>query len=107
VARILAVLVPVVLLLIPAFRIVPALYRWRMSSRIYRWYGALQRLEHEAHKSVGDAVRRQALLRELDQIENSVQKIVVPAAFGDLFYGLRGHIGAVRKRLQAPVPAAG
>jgi hypothetical protein len=107
VARILAVLVPVVLLLIPAFRIVPALYRWRMSSRIYRWYGALQRLEHEAHKSVGDAVRRQALLRELDQIENSVQKIVVPAAFGDLFYGLRGHIGAVRKRLQAPLPAAG
>jgi hypothetical protein len=24
----------------------------------------------------------------------------VPAAFGDLFYGLRDHIGTVRRRLQ-------
>ncbi|HEY6354132.1 MAG TPA: TAXI family TRAP transporter solute-binding subunit, partial [Burkholderiaceae bacterium] len=31
IARIIAVLVPVVLLLIPAIRIVPALYRWRMT----------------------------------------------------------------------------
>jgi len=26
-------------------------------------------------------------------------KIVVPPAFGDLFYGLRGHISAVRESL--------
>jgi TRAP-type uncharacterized transport system substrate-binding protein len=41
IARVIAVLVPVILVLVPAFRIVPALYRWRMTSRIYRWYGAL------------------------------------------------------------------
>jgi hypothetical protein len=101
IARIVAVLVPVVLVLIPAMRIVPALYRWRMTSRIYRWYGALQRLEREALKPDVGAERRQQLLHELDHIERSVVKIVVPAAFGDLFYGLRGHIASVRESLKA------
>jgi TRAP-type uncharacterized transport system substrate-binding protein len=99
IARLLALLVPVVLVLIPAMRIVPALYRWRMTSRIYRWYGALQRLERDASRPSADAMRREELMRHLDQLENSVVKIVVPAAYGDLFYGLRGHIAAVRKSL--------
>jgi TRAP-type uncharacterized transport system substrate-binding protein len=101
IARIVAVLVPVVLLLIPAMRIVPALYRWRMTSRIYRWYGALQRLERDALRPSVDAKRRDELMRHLDQIESAVVKIVVPPAYGDLFYGLRGHITSVRESLLA------
>src|SRR5262245_9616113 len=101
IARIVAVLVPVILVLIPAMRIVPALYRWRMTSRIYRWYGALQRLEREALKPNVDGARREQLMHELDHIERSVVKIVVPAAFGDLFYGLRGHIASVRDSLKS------
>jgi hypothetical protein len=93
--------VPVVLVLIPAIKIVPALYRWRMTSRIYRWYGALQRLERDALNPSVDAMRREELVRHLDHIENAVVKIVVPPAFGDLFYGLRGHISAVRASLLA------
>jgi TRAP-type uncharacterized transport system substrate-binding protein len=100
IARIVAVLVPVILVLIPAMRIVPALYRWRMTSRIYRWYGALQRLERDALKPNVDAQRRQELMRQLDQIERAVVKIVVPAAFGDMFYGLRGHIASVRESVK-------
>ena len=101
IARVVAVLVPVVLLLIPAIKIVPAIYRWRMTSRIYRWYGALQQLERDAQKPSVDAQRREELLRHLDHIESSVVKIVVPPAFGDLFYGLRGHIADVRQSLLA------
>jgi TRAP-type uncharacterized transport system substrate-binding protein len=101
IARIVAVVVPVVLVLIPAIKIVPALYRWRMTSRIYRWYGALQRLERDALNPSVDAMRREELVRHLDHIENAVVKIVVPPAFGDLFYGLRGHISAVRASLLA------
>jgi TRAP-type uncharacterized transport system substrate-binding protein len=105
IARIFAVLVPLVLVLVPAIKIVPALYRWRMTSRIYRWYGALQRLERDALNPSFDAMRREDLVRHLDHIESAVVKIVVPPAFGDLFYGLRGHIGAVRESLlAAPLP---
>ena len=105
IARIVAVLVPVVLLLVPAIKILPALYRWRMTSRIYRWYGALQRLERDALNPSADAARREELVRHLDHIESAVVKIEVPPAFGDLFYGLRGHISAVRESLLAE-PAA-
>jgi TRAP-type uncharacterized transport system substrate-binding protein len=104
IARIVAVLVPVVLLLIPAIRIVPALYRWRMTSRIYRWYGALQRLERDALRPSVGAMRREELIRQLDHIESAVVRIVVPPAYGDLFYGLRGHIASVRESLLAELP---
>lgn len=108
IARIIAVLVPVVLLLVPAIKILPALYRWRMTSRIYRWYGALQRLERDALNPSADAARREELVRHLDLIESAVVKIEVPPAFGDLFYGLRGHISAVRESLLAePVARRG
>ncbi len=108
VARALAVIVPIALLLVPALKMAPAIYRWRIESRIHRWYRALLELERDAFKPSGDPMRREELLRHLDHIETTVSKIVVPASFGDLFYGLRGHIGFVRERLivqQANLPA--
>ena len=43
--RMLVVLLPLAVLIVPAMRIVPALYSWRVRSRIYRWYGALISIE--------------------------------------------------------------
>ena len=99
IARSLAAIVPVALLLIPALKIAPAIYRWRIESRIYRWYRALLELERDAFEPPVDPKRREELLRHLDHIENAVNKIIVPASFGDLFYGLRGHISFVRGSL--------
>ena len=99
IARIISLVVPVALVLLPAIKIIPAIYRWRMESRIYRWYRVLLELERDALEPPFDANRREELLRHLEHIERSVNKIVVPAAFGDLFYVLRGHIGFVRERL--------
>jgi TRAP-type uncharacterized transport system substrate-binding protein len=101
VARALAVIIPIALFLIPALKMAPAIYRWRIESRIHRWYRALLDLERDAFKPEGDPKRREELLRKLDHIESTVSKIVVPARFGDLFYGLRGHIDFVRGRLTA------
>jgi hypothetical protein len=99
IARVLAVLVPLVLLVVPALKIAPAIYRWRIESRIYRWYRVLIEVEREAFKPDVDDERRAELLRRLADIEAAVNRIVVPAAFGDIFYGLRGHIGFVRSSL--------
>lgn len=101
IARVLAVLVPLVLLLVPAMKIAPTIYRWRMESRIYRWYRVLLDLEREAFQAPVSAARRRELLAQLDDIEQSVNRIVVPASFGDLFYALRGHIEFVRRKLRA------
>ena len=101
IARVLSVIVPLALLLIPALKAAPAFYRWQMEYRIKSWYRALFDIERNAFMHWSDLSKRQGFLHRLDQIENSVSKIVVPSKFGDLVYGLRGHIDFVRNRLRA------
>ncbi|MDE2454769.1 MAG: hypothetical protein KGL43_14345 [Burkholderiales bacterium] len=101
IARLAAVIVPTAIGLVPGFRFAPAVCRWRMQSRIYRWYAALQRLEHEAQSAPLDPRRCDDLLHHLDRIEANVMRISVPPAFADLLYDLRGHLVAVRERLLA------
>jgi hypothetical protein len=104
IARLLSVIVPVALLLIPALKAAPAFYRWQMEYRIKSWYRTLFDIERNAFQHWDDPIKREELLRRLDQIESSVSKIVVPSKFGDLVYGLRGHIDFVRHRLFSQQP---
>ena len=102
-ARALAVLVPLALLLVPALRFAPTIYRWRIESRIHRWYKVLLDLERDTFV-VKTPQERVELLLQLDAIEASVNRIVIPASFGDMFYDLRGHVDFVRNRLMAEAP---
>ena len=104
--RIVAIVVPMTIILVPGFKIAPAIFRWRVVSRIYRWYAELQRIEHESYEAPLDARRCDDLLHRLGHVEATVRKIVVPPAFGDLLYDLRGHIAVVRASLVARRPAA-
>ena len=45
--RILLFIVPLAIVLMPASRLLAPLYRWRVRSKIYRWYGALMVIERE------------------------------------------------------------
>jgi TRAP-type uncharacterized transport system substrate-binding protein len=96
--RLLVVVVPLIVLLIPALRLVPSLYAWRVKSRIYRWYGALIAIERSA-LSEHSAEERATLIERLDTIEESVNGLKMPLAYADQFYVLREHIGFVRQRL--------
>jgi TRAP-type uncharacterized transport system substrate-binding protein len=104
IARALAVLVPLALLLVPALKIAPTIYRWRIESRIHRWYKVLLDLERDTFVAKNPQERAD-LLRQLDAIEASVNRIVIPASFGDMFYDLRGHVDFVRNRLMAEAPS--
>ncbi len=96
--RILAVVVPMVVLLLPGMRTIPAIFRWRIKLRLYRWYRALLVLEQDLVTRLAPEERRE-LLSRIDHIEEEVNKMRVPASFADQFYVLRGHIGFVRERL--------
>ena len=98
--RILVVFVPMIVLLLPALRLIPAIYRWRFRSRISRWYRGLLMIEQDLLPQVA-ADQRKALMERLDNIEEAVNRMKVPASFADQFYGLRGHITFVRDRLKA------
>ncbi len=103
--RLLVVAVPIVVLLIPGLRLVPTLYRWRIRSRIYRWYGILIALERKmlAQSSLEE---RREMLRRLDDIEVEVNKMKMPLAFADQHYVLRDHIRFVRERYSAAARSA-
>jgi TRAP-type uncharacterized transport system substrate-binding protein len=96
--RIFVVLVPVIVLLLPGLRLIPAIYKWRFRSRILRWYRAMMVMERDLLAHVPSA-KRKALIARLDDIEDAVNRMKVPASFADQFYELRSHIKLVRTRL--------
>jgi len=96
--RVLIVIVPILVVLIPGLRLLPPIYRWRIRSRLYKWYGALLELER-GQFDVRAPKERGELIKRLDEIEQAVNRITVPKSFGDQFYILRQHINLVRERL--------
>jgi TRAP-type uncharacterized transport system substrate-binding protein len=97
--RFLMVLLPLVLLLVPVFRLMPSLYRWRVRNRVYRIYGALLELERDVLARADQD--RAGLLGRLDTIERRAEALKLPVAYADQFYVLREHVGLVRRRLTA------
>ncbi len=98
VSRILVMVVPIIVVLIPGLRFIPMAFKWRIRLRIFRWYRALLALEEDLVVELSPEVR-EALLTRLDRIDESVNRMKVPASFADQFYELRGHIAFVRSRL--------
>lgn len=98
-SRILVVFVPVLIIMIPALRSVPAFFRWIAQLRIRKRYRELRLLE-QRFLLEKDVERRAALRAEFDRIDESVNKMKVRASFADQFYGLRGHIDYVRRMVE-------
>lgn len=93
--RLMWTLLPLIAVLIPAFRILPALHRWHMRSRIYRWYGELKFLEEDARR--GDAAQATEWQSRLESIEERALRCKVPLAYANELYILREHIAMVRE----------
>jgi ABC-type nitrate/sulfonate/bicarbonate transport system substrate-binding protein len=89
------VLVTIVAVLIPLSRMVPPLYQFRVRSRIFRWYGQLRAVEER----IGSRPDEE-LLRELEGIEERVERVAVPLSYADELYALRTHIQMVGNRLR-------
>ncbi|HZP61227.1 MAG TPA: TAXI family TRAP transporter solute-binding subunit [Opitutaceae bacterium] len=99
--RTLVAFLPVLIVLIPALRFFPNAYRWRIRMKLYHHYRRLLRLEREAAGGVTHE-REEDLLRRLNEIEDGVSRLKVPASFADQYYALRGYIMFVRARLKSP-----
>jgi TRAP-type uncharacterized transport system substrate-binding protein len=96
--RLLVVVLPLLVVIVPATRLAPAIYRWRIRSRIYRWYGALMAIEREMR---GDKTpeQKERVRARLDEIARAVSELRTPPSFADQLYVLRDHVAAVRRRL--------
>ena len=91
-------LIPIIGMLFPLTKIVPPVYRWRMRSRIYRWYGDLMALEADLRNDP-DPGRRSEYLDRLSWIDGQIDDTRPPLPFAQERYDLRMHIGIVRGRI--------
>ena len=95
--RILIVLVPLLIVIVPLSRLITPLYRWRVRSRIYRWYGGLMKIERDMREEL-NSTQFSELGARLADIEASVNSLQPPLAFADQLYVLREHIALVRRQ---------
>jgi TRAP transporter TAXI family solute receptor len=99
-------LVPLVAILFPFFKLMPPLYRYRIRSKIFRCYRELEVLDPELHFNEIQG-RVPEYLSRLDQLEEKVSKISVPLGFRESVYNLRMHIDMIRSRLLKVFEAEG
>ncbi|MEO1292860.1 MAG: C4-dicarboxylate ABC transporter substrate-binding protein, partial [Pseudomonadota bacterium] len=92
-------LLPIFFLLLPLIRVAPALYRWRMRSRVYRYYASIREIDIE--------VRDAAALADLDplrtrlgEIDEELATLRLPLPYRDYAYTARLHVDLVRNRLR-------
>ena len=105
VERAIILLVPMLVVLVPLFNYLPQFLRWRVRSRIYRWYGELALLERDV-ASRQDAPPIDRWLRDLERIERAVGGVRTPASFASEAYTLREHVGLVRRAVLARAEVA-
>jgi len=95
--RLKILIVPFLALLIPLFRVAPPLYKWRIRSRIYRWYETVR--EIDALVQDADAQGAEAAMKRLKELEKEVASVSVPLSYTGELYNLRVHIGFVEEKL--------
>ena len=104
--RIVVVLVPTLLVVIPGLRYLPALYHWRIKSRIDRRYRQLMALERSSLGELSEQ-QRADLIDKLAQIEQSVITLKMPGSHAEPLYVLRQHMKFVRENLVNPPKRSG
>ena len=97
--RLKVMLIPLITLLIPLFKIIPPSYRWRVRYRIFHWYRELIVIDQEVGQ-IDTEKQYDALLSELKRIDKEVMQTNVPLSYAAELYSLRLHIAYVKDRIK-------
>ena len=97
--RLLLVLLPLVAIAIPVFRVVPKLFEFKEKNRLYRRYGVLLEMERDITSRTLTAQEVAEATARLDKIEHEVSHMKFSLDFSDRVYTLRQHVDYVRRQL--------
>ena len=93
--RLLVVVVPLVGLVYPVVKSLPAAYAWMMRRRVFRLYGELKLVELELEDRAG-ATSTEALVARLDDLDERASRLHVSRGQSANVYQLRQHIRLIR-----------
>lgn len=99
--RMIVLLLPFLLLLLPLFKIFPPIYRWRIRSKVYKWYEQLQHVDDQTHVESLSQSEFEHLNQELERITSEVSRLHTPLSNADQLYNLLVHIDLIKKLLKA------
>jgi TRAP transporter TAXI family solute receptor len=102
--RLWVLLLPLIGLAVPVFKLVPPAYRWRVRRRLLNMYDELDTLD-PAQAALADADDLARRLARLEAIDREVAALAVPRSYTDDVYKLRRDIDLVRRRLNVAGPA--
>lgn len=90
-------ILPLLALILPLMKVLPPTYRWRIRSRIYRWYDELHELDVELKKDESKEKLQEAI-HVLNEMEQEVREVEVPLSYAEELYNLRLHIDLLRNQ---------
>jgi uncharacterized protein len=102
--RLKILVLPLLALLLPLFKIAPPLYTWRIRSKIYKWYATVREIESsiQEEKVSGDAA---SLINRLSDLDRQVASVSVPLSYAAELYHLRLHIRFLQEKLRSSASA--
>ncbi|MCA9267233.1 MAG: C4-dicarboxylate ABC transporter substrate-binding protein, partial [Planctomycetales bacterium] len=97
--RVKLMLLPLITLLLPLAKAAPPVYRWRIRSKIYRWYRVLRDIDQKL-KDSSEPIDAAAEVARLKTLDRELAEVSVPLSYMEEFYNLRLHIRYVQERLE-------
>jgi TRAP-type uncharacterized transport system substrate-binding protein len=92
--RLLILLIPLLVVVFPLFRFLPAAYQYLVETRIYRLYGRLRVLEQEMEEAGPGQLDH--LATELDELARQASHLSVPLYYSQRLFILKSHIASAR-----------
>lgn len=98
--RLIILIIPFMALIIPLVKIAGPLYRWRIRSKIFRWYKYLRATDKKIRDgSIQDQTDSE--IERLVKLEAELRTVEVPLSYADELYNLRLHVSHVLERLRS------
>jgi TRAP-type uncharacterized transport system substrate-binding protein len=104
VERLLKVAAPVLLVIFPFLRGLPAFYQWRVKSRLARVYRQLLDVERAVHAPGASRVHEEYDAK-IRTIERRLRAEAIPLMYSNDLYALREHIDLVRRQIAHAIEA--
>jgi TRAP-type uncharacterized transport system substrate-binding protein len=97
--RLLILLVPLLVVVFPLFRVFPGIYQYLVERRIYRLYGELRAVEAELEQA-GPGPNSSHLAEALEDLATRANRVSVPLRYSQRLFILKSHIALAKEQLE-------
>lgn len=90
---------PLLAVVLPVARVLPAIYGWRMRAPLNRMYARLKAIELEV-EGTGELEQLDALQERLRRLSRDVMTIRAPLSYAEHLYIFQEHIELLQRRIE-------